>query len=47
MIDRAYGDALRTLLRRFVAVTVPGPRQCGKTTFIRHELPGPAPVPLG
>ena len=40
MIDRGYGDALRTLLRRFPAVTILGPRQCGKTTFIRHALPG-------
>ena len=39
MIDRGYGDALRTLLRRFPAVTILGPRQCGKTTFIRRALP--------
>ncbi len=39
MIDRAYGPVLRTLLRRFPAVTVLGPRQCGKTTFIRRALP--------
>ena len=38
MIDRAYGTALRALLRRFPAVTILGPRQCGKTTFIRQEL---------
>jgi predicted AAA+ superfamily ATPase len=38
MIDRAYGAALRALLRRFPAVTILGPRQCGKTTFIRQEL---------
>jgi hypothetical protein len=40
MIDRAYGIALRGLLRRFPAVTILGPRQCGKTTFIRRALPG-------
>ena len=39
MIDRAYGTALRSLLRRFPAVTILGPRQCGKTTFIRRALP--------
>ena len=39
MIDRAYGPALRSLLRRFPAVTILGPRQCGKTTFIRRALP--------
>jgi predicted AAA+ superfamily ATPase len=38
MIQRAYGGALRALLRRFPAVTILGPRQCGKTTFIRREL---------
>lgn len=39
MLDRGYGAALRALLRRFPAVTILGPRQCGKTTFIRRELP--------
>lgn len=39
MIERQYGDRLRRLLRQFPAVTVLGPRQCGKTTFIRHALP--------
>ena len=38
MIDRAYGAALRALLRRVPAVTILGPRPCGKTTFIRREL---------
>jgi len=38
MVDRAYEAALRALLRRFPAVTILGPRQCGKTTFIRREL---------
>ena len=40
MIDRAYDGMLRGMLRRFPAVTVLGPRQCGKTTFIRQALPG-------
>jgi predicted AAA+ superfamily ATPase len=40
VIDRRYVSALRGLLRRFPAVTVLGPRQCGKTTFIRAALPG-------
>ena len=40
MIERHYGPLLRRLLRRFPCVTVLGPRQCGKTTFIRTALPG-------
>jgi uncharacterized protein len=40
MIDRAYGPVLRRLLRRFPSVTILGPRQCGKTTFIRSTLSG-------
>lgn len=39
MIKRDYGPILRRLLRRFPCVTLLGPRQCGKTTFIRRELP--------
>lgn len=39
MIERHYGPLLNRLLRRFPAVTVLGPRQCGKTTFIRRALP--------
>lgn len=39
MIERHYGPLLRRLLRRFPSVTVLGPRQCGKTTFIRRALP--------
>ena len=39
MIDRNYGAVLRRLLRQFPCVTVLGPRQCGKTTFIRAALP--------
>jgi hypothetical protein len=40
MLERAYGPTLRGLLRRFPVVSVLGPRQCGKTTFIRRALPG-------
>jgi hypothetical protein len=40
VIPRAYGAALARLLSRFPAVTVLGPRQAGKTTFIRRALPG-------
>ena len=39
MVERKYGNRLRQLLRQFPAVTVLGPRQCGKTTFIRQMLP--------
>jgi len=39
MIERHYTALLRRLLRQFPAVTVLGPRQCGKTTFIRQTLP--------
>ena len=39
MVERDYGPLLRHLLRRFPCVTVLGPRQCGKTTFIRAALP--------
>ena len=39
MIPRHYREALGRLLRRFPAVTLLGPRQCGKTTFIRQALP--------
>jgi predicted AAA+ superfamily ATPase len=39
VIHRLYGDTLRGLLRRWPAVTMLGPRQCGKTTFSRHVLP--------
>ncbi len=40
MLTRSYRSALLRLLRRFPAVTVLGPRQCGKTTFIQQALPG-------
>ena len=39
MVPRRYRLTLRRLLRHFPAVTVLGPRQCGKTTFIRQALP--------
>ena len=39
MIDRHYDANLQRLLRGFPAVTILGPRQCGKTTFIRQVLP--------
>ncbi|HYN02772.1 MAG TPA: hypothetical protein VE359_10035 [Vicinamibacteria bacterium] len=38
MLTRAYRTSLLGLLRRFPAVTVLGPRQRGKTTFIRRCL---------
>ena len=40
MLVRRYDAALQGLLGRWPAVTVLGPRQCGKTTFIRQQLPG-------
>ncbi len=40
MVPRRYGTTLRRHLRQFPAVTLLGPRQCGKTTFIRSALPG-------
>ena len=39
MLPRGYRPSLLRLLRHFPAVTVLGPRQCGKTTFIRQALP--------
>src|SRR3990172_10732926 len=40
MLARHYAAALHGLLRRWPAVVVLGPRQCGKTTLIRQALPG-------
>jgi uncharacterized protein len=40
MLTRGYVGVLKGLLRRWPAVSVLGPRQCGKTTFIRRALPG-------
>lgn len=39
MIRRQFASDLRRLLRAFPVVTILGPRQCGKTTFIRQALP--------
>lgn len=39
-IDRQQAERLRTLLRSFPAVLLVGPRQCGKSTLVRHVLPG-------
>jgi hypothetical protein len=39
VLTRGYRGSLQGLLRRFPTVTVLGPRQCGKTTFIRQALP--------
>ena len=39
MLTQGYRTSLLGLLRRFPAVTVLGPRHCGKTTFIRQALP--------
>jgi predicted AAA+ superfamily ATPase len=40
MLARRFSAPLRELLRRFPVVSVLGPRQCGKTTFVRQALPG-------
>lgn len=40
MVTRQFAGVLRGLLRRWPAVLLLGPRQCGKTTFIRQALPG-------
>lgn len=39
MITRQFLGVLKGLLRRWPAVLLLGPRQCGKTTFIRQALP--------
>src|SRR4051812_5682369 len=39
MIARLFFGRLSQLLRRFPVVSILGPRQCGKTTFIRSALP--------
>ena len=38
-VDRHASDRFRRLLRSFPCVLVVGPRQCGKSTFVRHMLP--------
>jgi predicted AAA+ superfamily ATPase len=40
MIQRRFAQSFRRHLSRFPAVTVLGPRQSGKTTFVRAALPG-------
>ena len=40
MIVRRFDGLLKGLLRRWPALLLLGPRQCGKTTFIRQALPG-------
>ncbi|MFN0116780.1 MAG: ATP-binding protein [Elusimicrobiota bacterium] len=39
MFERHFSDLLFKKLKRFPVVTILGPRQCGKTTFIRNVLP--------
>ncbi len=39
MIERHFEGRLKKLLREFPAVCLLGPRQCGKTTFIRSAFP--------
>ncbi|NND65323.1 MAG: ATP-binding protein [Gammaproteobacteria bacterium] len=39
MIPRHFSDRLHQLLEQFPVVTVFGPRQAGKTTFVKHALP--------
>jgi predicted AAA+ superfamily ATPase len=40
MIPRSAEPALRRLAEQFPAVLVLGPRQCGKTTLVRHFMAG-------
>jgi len=37
-LKRHFKKQLRSLLKQFPAVCILGPRQCGKTTFAKHEL---------
>ncbi len=39
MLQRHFGRRLRRLLKRFPVVCLLGPRQAGKTTFIKTALP--------
>jgi len=39
MISRGFLPRLRQLLRNFPVVCILGPRQCGKTTFVKSVLP--------
>src|SRR5712692_6374 len=38
-VERLGAARLKKLMRQFPAVAVLGPRQCGKTTLVRHLLP--------
>jgi predicted AAA+ superfamily ATPase len=40
VIIRNYREKLNHLLASYPVVFVLGPRQCGKTTFVRNQLPG-------
>ena len=40
IIHRNYDDKLKRLLSNYPIIFVLGPRQCGKTTFVRDQLPG-------
>jgi predicted AAA+ superfamily ATPase len=46
VINRDIATELHLLLQEYPIVTVLGPRQAGKTTLVRHELPGYAYVSL-
>ena len=39
MLQRHFSARLRELLRLFPVVCILGPRQCGKTTFVKTALP--------
>jgi predicted AAA+ superfamily ATPase len=45
-IDRSIGPQIMKAARAFAAVLLTGPRQCGKTTLLRHLLPRAAYVLL-
>jgi len=38
-VPRAASDRMKKLLRSFPALLLLGPRQCGKSTWVRHALP--------
>ncbi len=43
-VERSLSGVLDTAMRQFPVVFVTGPRQSGKTTFVRHHLPDAAYV---